>query len=316
MPRWFRDRASIAHVLVLSFSACACAATENRRAQLAEDPGVAETPPKAPKMQGLRVDAIRCETAGKRVDQLDLNHDNRADLITITSPDGAGAALSCKQADLNFDGRLDAYFHYGVRGLEREQFDLDFDGRIDAGRTYDGDTLTLDEQDLNHDGFVDAWRRYEKGKLVRIENDRDADGRADMFTYFVGGLVDRIGYDVDGDGKVDQWDHDAARRARIAAEKQGRRTSKGEANDDKDEYVEAPTKDKDNKDKGKDTTGGASQDPPTKAKKTGRSARESTAKQPTSSPPSGAESSAKPAGSGSQAPTSSPAVQSPKRQPS
>lgn len=168
-----------------------------------------------PNLRALRVDDLRCSSQGRRADQQDLNHDGKADLVSLYS--GEGITLSCRQADFNFDGRLDAYFHYDEKGvLNREQFDLDYDGRIDIGRTFKDGKLVLDEQDTNRDGFVDAWRRYDKGRLLRIETDRDGDGRADMFAYYVAGRVDRIGYDVNGDGRVDQWDHDAARRAREA----------------------------------------------------------------------------------------------------
>ncbi|MEM6290333.1 MAG: hypothetical protein AAGA54_03680 [Myxococcota bacterium] len=168
-----------------------------------------------PNLRALVVDNMRCSNKGQREDQKDLNNDGRADLVSLYSD--SGATLSCRQADFNFDGRLDAYFHYDEKGaLAREQFDLDYDGRIDIGRTFKDGKLILDEQDTNRDGFVDAWRRYDKGRLLRIETDRDGDGRADMFAYYVAGRVDRIGYDVNGDGRVDQWDHDAARRAREA----------------------------------------------------------------------------------------------------
>ncbi len=179
-----------------------------------EDSRTAQAPGD-PNLRSLSVDTLRCSMKGQRADQQDLNHDGRADLVSIYT--ASGAALSCRQADFNFDGRLDAYFHYDEKGkLTREQFDLDYDGRIDIGRTFRDGKLVLDEQDINRDGFVDAWRRYDKGRLLRIETDRDGDGRADMFAYYVAGRVDRIGYDINGDGRVDQWDHDAARRAREA----------------------------------------------------------------------------------------------------
>ena len=174
----------------------------------------------ASNLQALVIDDARCQSSGNRVSQVDLNHDDFADLITVYQNGENGETVGCKQADLNFDGRLDAFYYYGPEGeIDREQFDLDFDGRIDLGRYFDGEVVTKDEQDLDLDGAVDTWRFYDKGRIVRMETDRDADGRADMFTYYVREQIDRIGYDVNGDGKADQWDHDAARRARIAIEK-------------------------------------------------------------------------------------------------
>jgi len=168
-----------------------------------------------PNLTSLSVDSFRCGLQGRRVEQVDLNHDGRSDLVSVYEREST--TLSCRQADFNFDSRIDAYFFYGEQGeLVREQFDLDYDGRIDAGRLYEEGVLTVDEQDVDRDGYVDAWRRYEKGRLLRIETDRDGDGKADMFAHYVGGQVDRVGYDTNGDGRVDQWDHDTARRARLA----------------------------------------------------------------------------------------------------
>lgn len=213
--------APVIGALVLSVAAAGCAgktqpdeAKSNAPDESLED---SQSAPQAanPNLRSLRVDDLRCSTAGKRADQQDLNADGRADLVSLYA--GEGTTLSCRQADFNFDGRLDAYFHYDEKGvLVREQFDLDYDGHIDIGRTFKDGKLILDEQDTNRDTFVDAWRRYDKGRLLRIETDRDGDGRPDMFAYYVAGRVDRIGYDVNGDGRVDQWDHDAARRAREA----------------------------------------------------------------------------------------------------
>jgi hypothetical protein len=206
------------------------------------------------KMRNLVVDGVRCDRTGKREQQVDLNHDSRADLITLFAT-GEGNEITCKQADLNFDGRLDAFFHYGDGGeLEREQFDLDFDGRIDMGRNYKNGQLVMDEQDLNLDGYVDAWRVYDKGKLIRIETDRDGDGRADMFTYYVGNQIDRIGYDVNGDGKVDQWDHDAASRARLALERRKEKQKTEDQTEDA-EFVDEGEEGSDEKDSGEKDSG-------------------------------------------------------------
>lgn len=194
------------------------AASETPNDETTAPPGVAKA---------LMMDTMRCPVEGKQVTQSDVNHDGRSDLVTVFERDGT--TLSCRQADFNFDGQVDAYFHYGPAGaIEREQFDLDFDGFLDLGRLYnENGEVSVDEEDTDRDGFIDAWRRYEKGRLVRIESDRDRDGQPDMFTHFVAGRIDRIGYDTNGDGIVDEWDHDAARRSREAD--QTRRASRRDA---------------------------------------------------------------------------------------
>jgi len=166
-------------------------------------------------MKPLKVDGVFCDRRGKRADQVDTNHDARADFVTLYEP-GEQGAITCKQGDLNFDGRLDAFFHYADGKLQREQYDQDYDGRIDTGRYWRDGEVYLIEEDLNRDGYVDTWRRYDRGTIVRVETDRDFDGRADMFVHYIAGRIDRVGYDVDGNGQVDQWDHDAARRAALA----------------------------------------------------------------------------------------------------
>jgi hypothetical protein len=57
-----------------------------------------------------------------------------------------------------------------------------------------------------------------------------------MFTYYMGKQIDRIGYDVNGDGKVDTWDHDAARRARLALQK--RQTNEDTGKTEEELYVD------------------------------------------------------------------------------
>jgi hypothetical protein len=137
-----------------------CAGKDDEAPQPPEGEDVQSAQADNPNMRALPVDTVRCTQKGMRADQQDLNHDGKADLISIYK--GDGTALSCKQADFNFDGRLDAFFHYDDKGqLEREQFDLDYDGRIDIGRHYKDGAIVLDEQDTNRDGYVDAWRRYE-----------------------------------------------------------------------------------------------------------------------------------------------------------
>ncbi len=207
------------------------------RAKAEEDALLAQVA-RNPSMKPMLVDDARCNKAGKKVHQVDVNSDGRADLITLTARGKLGEKLVCKQADLNFDGRLDAFLHYDDQeGLDREQFDLDFDGKIDLGRYYKEGLLFLDEQDLDHDGYVDAWRRYDKGRLVRIDDDRDHDGRPDMFTFFAAGQIDRVGYDIDGDGKVDRWDQEVADRAKEALAIRQREIEKLRA-EDGDEYVD------------------------------------------------------------------------------
>lgn len=207
----------------------------------------------------LTVDGERCDRTNKREHQVDVNQDGWADLVTLYATEAGGEKVTCKQADFNFDGRLDAFIHYSPSGdVTREQYDTDFDGRIDTGRYYELGKHLRDELDLNQDGFADSWRVYDDNRLVRVETDRDADGRADMFTYYIGKQIDRIGYDINGDGKVDTWDHDAARRARLAQQK---RHGGDEQKSDEETYVEEAPKDDGKAKDGKDGKDGKAKEP-------------------------------------------------------
>lgn len=257
--------------LALTVLGCGCKAKEpsnvptkadeqaQREAKAEEDALLAQVA-RNPSMKPMLVDDDRCNKTSKKVHQVDVNNDGRADLLTLTARDKLGERLVCKQADLNFDGRIDAFLHYDDQGvLNREQYDMDFDGRIDLGRYYKENLLFLDEQDLDHDGYVDAWRRYDKARLVRIDHDRDHDGRPDMFTFYAAGQIDRVGYDVDGDGKVDRWDQDVADRAKEALIIRNREIEKLRADEEAEyteEQPEPPTETDDKTPPGADGKGG------------------------------------------------------------
>ncbi|MCA9662146.1 MAG: hypothetical protein KC486_27660, partial [Myxococcales bacterium] len=57
-----------------------------KAAEEAPDMAKLTQPPqaKSPAMRLLAVDATRCDPSGKHTQQQDLNHDGRADLITLT----------------------------------------------------------------------------------------------------------------------------------------------------------------------------------------------------------------------------------------
>jgi hypothetical protein len=153
----------------------------------------------------------RCNTAGKRVVKLDLNQDKQPDVWKLYSTKVEGGAkvdvLTCKERDLNFDGRKDVWYYYTDDGNVRmEEMDLDFDGRIDLVTYRQGGKMLRQEMDTNHNGKADVFKRYEEEVLSRIERDTNHDGKIDYWEYYEGGQLDRIGYDDDSDGVVDRWD--------------------------------------------------------------------------------------------------------------
>jgi len=157
----------------------------------------------------------RCDVKGKRVVELDLNHDKQADVWKLYESKMDGGAkveqLSCKEIDLNFDGRKDIWIHYDQAGNRRmEEMDLDFDGHIDLVTIRQKGKVARQDLDTNFDGKPDIWKYYENGVLARLDRDSNADGKIDYWEYYEGGQLDRVGYDKDGDGRVDAWDRAAA----------------------------------------------------------------------------------------------------------
>jgi hypothetical protein len=161
--------------------------------------------------EGPKVDMARCDQHGKRVQNLDTNGDGKPDvwkLYQIVQQSGQDVdVLTCKQVDLNHDGKVDEVVVFNDAGNRvMEKFDLDFDGKFDVTVYYEGGHRVREELDTNYDGKPDVWKYYEGDKLVRVELDRDHNGRVDQWEYFEGGKLDRIGYDESGSGQVERWD--------------------------------------------------------------------------------------------------------------
>jgi hypothetical protein len=177
----------------------------------------------APKASNISEETLsRCRTEGKRVVKLDLNKDQQPDVWKLYATKTEGGAkvdlLTCKEVDLNYDGRKDLYVYYDDSGNRAmEEMDLDFDGRVDIVTFRRAGKIIRQELDTNFDGKPDIWKHYEEEVLVRVDRDTSGNGRVDFWEYYEGGQLDRVGYDKDGDGKVDAWDRAPARETASAA---------------------------------------------------------------------------------------------------
>ncbi len=91
--------------------------------------------------------------------------------VFVRSPDaGGGVTLSCKELDLNGDGRKDMLVYYDGHGRKlREEFDHDFDGLADMKSYYELGQLVRQELDVDFDGKPDLVEHFENGKRVRLE---------------------------------------------------------------------------------------------------------------------------------------------------
>src|SRR5215831_2865645 len=199
---WFRP--SIFHAVLVAGALTACGSSQHPgEMALADSSNI----PSAP-----QVDRTKCSDKGKEVVTADTNQDKKPDVWKFfqkTSQNGQTMdVLTCKQVDLNHDGRLDIVYYYDDKGQQTtlEEFDLDFDGKFDLTVYYAQGKKVREELDTNYDQKPDLFKYYEDEKLVRIERDTNNDGKVDEWQYFEGGKLDRIGYDTTGSGRVDRWD--------------------------------------------------------------------------------------------------------------
>ncbi len=187
----------------------ACADSPQRRDEpqaMAQTPGNSNVP--APPS----VDRTKCSDKGKQVVTADTNLDKKPDVwkffASVQQNGQSVSVLTCKQVDLNHDGKIDMVYYYDETGAQPtlEEFDLDFDGKFDVTTYYVGGKKVRKEEDTNLDGRPDVWTYLEDEKIVRVERDTDYNGKVDEWQYYEGGKLDRIGYDTTGTGRLDKWD--------------------------------------------------------------------------------------------------------------
>jgi hypothetical protein len=158
------------------------------------------------------VDRSKCSDKGKQVVTADINLDKKPDVwkffTTVQQNGQSVSVLTCKQVDLNHDGKVDMVYYYDETGAQTtlEEFDLDFDGQFDVTTYYVAGKKVRKEEDTNLDKKPDVWTYLEDEKIVRVERDTDFNGKVDEWQYYEGGKLDRIGYDTTGTGRLDRWD--------------------------------------------------------------------------------------------------------------
>jgi hypothetical protein len=160
----------------------------------------------------LKVDTTLCETEGKKIVTYDLNRDGNPDVwklyMTVEEGDTRVEVQTCKQVDINHDGRKDYVIAYNRKGATVfEKFDFDFDGRFDAFYQFDEKTGKVFEvqRESGFDGRYDVQEVYDaSGTLKTVKYDRNGDGEPDMWEQYVKGELVAILYDDDYDSKVDR----------------------------------------------------------------------------------------------------------------
>jgi hypothetical protein len=170
-----------------------------------------------------KVDPTLCDTNGKNVVTYDLNHDNRPDVWRLYKTEDEGGTkiefLTCKQVDVNRDGKKDWVVAYNRKGNPLfERSDYDYDGKWDMSAIYDTKTTQLAEveRDTNFDGAFDVKEYYDTvGTLASIRRDRNSDGQPDQWEQYKDTILLAILYDDDFDGKVDRREEIPGARPKI-----------------------------------------------------------------------------------------------------
>ena len=192
-------------------------------AQTATSPGDIEVEESS---GGEVADGGRCVITeeGQEISEYDTSGDTTPDVRKLFTTKGEGSlarlVLTCREADLNDDGRKDVVRFYNEEGRPlREEADRDFDGQIDEITYFTKGRITRQEIDESGNGVIDTRIYYEEGEPIRAERDlagrsTASEWRPDRWEYYVDGRTVRVGTDIDGDGKVDRWDRDEERLSR------------------------------------------------------------------------------------------------------
>jgi hypothetical protein len=164
----------------LALLVAACAQTPKHAEMVASGANNVPTPP--------NVDRTKCDEKGKNVITADTNLDQKPDVWKFYQTVDVGGQkteiLTCKEVDLNHDGKVDLVSYYDDKGAQ----------------------ITMDEADADFDGKFDVTRYFVNGKKVREELDTNFDQKPDVWQYFEDEKLVRIGYDTTGTGTVNKWD--------------------------------------------------------------------------------------------------------------
>lgn len=170
-----------------------------------------------------KVDPTLCDTNGKNVVTYDLNHDNKPDVWRLYKTEDEGGTkveyMTCKQVDLDHDGRKDWVVGYNRKGNPLfAKADFDYDGKWDSSTIYDTKTgLKVEvERDTDFDGKFDVKEIYDStGQLSSVRRDRNGDGQPDLWEQYKDGVLLAILYDDDFDGKVDRREEIPGARPKV-----------------------------------------------------------------------------------------------------
>ena len=134
---------------------------------------------------------------------LDADRDGNPEQIRYVDKD-TGEMIR-KEADQDYDGRLDTWQTYTGNSLDERTLDTNNDGRVDTWERYWGGLMVERVIDRNGDGTKDAVYTFSDGSLVEERHDRDDDGQSDRIVTYQDRRKTRSREDHSGDGQIDTW---------------------------------------------------------------------------------------------------------------
>jgi len=137
------------------------------------------------------------------VRSLDADRDGNPEQIRYI--DKATGEMIRKEADRDYDGRLDTWQTYEHDSLTERTLDTNGDGRADTWETYRAGRMVERVIDRNGNGERDAFYTFADGSLVEERHDRNEDGESDLVVTYRDRKKVRSREDSDGDGKIDTW---------------------------------------------------------------------------------------------------------------
>jgi len=146
---------------------------------------------------------------GMSIDKADLDGDGKPDAYIYykVDPKTKRKTLVKKEFDLNNDGKIDITKYFDAKGNQiKDEVDQDFDGKVDHIVVYKKNKVYMVLLSLTFDGKFDEKEFFDKGKLMLIKRSTKKNGIFDEFQYFVHGRLIRIGWDKDGNGQPEVFE--------------------------------------------------------------------------------------------------------------
>lgn len=134
---------------------------------------------------------------------------DRIKATTQATYDPQTGRLNRLTADLNKDGKIDAYTYMDGTKVLRTELDADQDGKIEKWEFHGGDgKINKVALSREKNGKPDTWMYPgPDGKLSRAEiSSEQDDKKIDRWEWFEAGQLVRVEEDASGDGKVDKWE--------------------------------------------------------------------------------------------------------------